>query len=145
MIKKLMSLHIASMADIGIAVGLFLSMNVTEEFAGLLWVQSAGTVFLAVMYIKAMRLDVLEALKPVCGALILLFFVCPIPVLVPNGWPYHPAVWARGTLGLTSLIIIALALIYLIKAKGANRRKAGMGCCLAAGLLLCMWCVTTTV
>lgn len=136
-------LDIAAWANVALAVGLFI--NYREAPLVLFWLSNAVAVVLAVAYIRMLRLDALEALKPICCTLILLFFVCPITFIVPVDWPYHPTVWVRGTRGLDSLITIALSIIYLIRAKKNERRKAGMVGCLIAGVALCLWCLVTMV
>ncbi|WP_066685444.1 hypothetical protein [Christensenella intestinihominis] len=143
--KRMSPLHIAAVAVVIFALWAAFSDIEGIPFLVCACLGSSAAIALAIVYIKALRLDALEALKPICGALIILFFICPIPHMVPETWPYHPQVWLRGTRGLASLIVIGLAVFYLIKAKKQGRRTSGMVVCLVFGILLCMACLTTTV
>ncbi|MEA4854620.1 MAG: hypothetical protein VB082_10175 [Christensenella sp.] len=139
--KKWMVLNIFACADVALTWVLFVNHN-----ADVFWYyfHTVATVFLVILYIKILRLDALEALKPICGALILLIFVCPIIFLIPPGWSYHPQVWMRGTRGLAGIIVMILSIVYLVRARKSGRNKAAMVVCLILGGALSFAMTITT-
>ncbi|MEA5004543.1 MAG: hypothetical protein VB081_13740 [Christensenella sp.] len=142
--KKVIALNIAAIADILFTIWLLLVLFNRWPDWIFLWggiLHAVVTVIVMVQYIAVLRLDWLEALKPVCVTLLLFYLVSPIPLILPPFWPsdLHPEIWVRGTRGLASLIVIALSLVYLVKTrKQKNRRKAGMIVCLVFGILFCL-------
>ncbi|MBC5648560.1 hypothetical protein [Christensenella tenuis] len=142
--KRMAALHIAALAVIVFAIWIGFGPLNDIPFLICSCAGSGAAAVLAIAYIRILRLDALEALKPVCGLLLVLILACPIPHMIPETWPYHPQVWVRGTRGLASLIVIGLAVFYFIKTRKQGRHKAGMVICLVFGILLCIACLTTT-